>query len=196
MASERVLVGPDRTGHALLVLPAEQVVSDLKTLSALLYGQTFGEVRADAGAAALLDSSCEQWVRRLQAEDPELTCLDVAAVLGLKARANSPFPDAVEFFGDDWDGWRPEPRLLTEAWLREAAPEVLRWIALDDDGWGFDYTSSTWLAREEETRLIEMLHQRGYCPVATSALASCYDDVPRDVDAWLRAAVDPQSLVP
>lgn len=52
-----VLSGHDRTAHALLVLPLDRVHSDLATRVALMYSRTFAVVRADAGAAALLDTS-------------------------------------------------------------------------------------------------------------------------------------------
>lgn len=196
MPTERAnVIDLDRTGHALLLLPLEQVVSDLATLSLVVHGRTFGQVRADAGAAALLDSSHEHWVRRLQDQDEDLDGLDLDQVLAARAEDDDPFPNAVDFFGEDWDGWRPEPRLLTVSWLQQAAPEVLRWLANPDDGWGLDHESSLWLAPEDEPRLGSLLRQRGYEPVRVSGLAPAYDDPPRNVDGWLRVAFDAQSAV-
>lgn len=178
-----VLVGRDRTGHALLALPVDAVRRDLTTLAALLHSRTFGEVRVDAGAAALLNTSCELWARRLQEAHEDLAELNLDEVLAVRTRDHDPFPDAAEFFGEDWHGWRPEARLLPVAWLQEVAPEVVRWLGEGDQGWGFDYESAPMLPLEVRADLERLLVQRGYEVVECAELAAFYDEPP-EPDDW------------
>lgn len=169
----------------MLALPLDRVRSDLQTLAVLLYSRTFRAVRADEDAWQLVSASLTVWAERLQEEEAELADLDVEEVLKLRAGDENPFPDAADFFGADWQGWRPEPRLLTAEWLQTTMPEVLRWLGRADDGWGFDYEPSPWIAPEDAERLCELLQQRGYAVVFIADLAAGYDDPPRNVDAWL-----------
>lgn len=190
MSRRIVLTGPARSGQLLLAFPLDRARRDLTTYSTLLHAATFGAVRADERAQALVNTALESWAQRLQDEDMDLVDLTVEDVLALTARDGDLFPDAEEFFGYDWHAWRPEPRLLTADWLQEAAPEVLRLLGRPDEGWGFDYEPSLSIAVEDRLRLRGLLEQRGYGVVeADDNLAAAYDDPPRNVPPWLDAAV-------
>lgn len=104
-----VLTGPGADQNALLVIGLDTVVADLGSYSTLAFASTFGEARASLQDADPFDGHLERWLEFRMTPDDDWDEGE-QALLERYAGDSSPF-DADEYFGEEWDQWRPQARL-------------------------------------------------------------------------------------
>ena len=182
-AQERVvLTSLDAGDYAVLAIPYSQALAALTTWSTLSRASTFGQVRRDADAAALVEDWLDLYLQREADEGRHSTGADEEDF------------DAEEFFGDDWFGvWTPSARGLTAAFLLKDEPTLAAQFLRPDPSWGFDDDPQPRITPQDRDALEATLEDRGYAVRRFDVLATLFLDPPADPAAALAASQHPNS---
>ena len=158
-ASPVVLLTALTTGSdRLLVIPLDLAKREVGTAAVLAHGVTFGEVRRNPDAAAVVERHLPTYRRWLEEEGE----LDESEASAWVPDDEQPF-DALEFFGEeDFDAWNPDPLQSTARWCQEHLPDLWQRLSQADSGWGFDYVPPAGFPLEVRNEVEHELERRGY----------------------------------
>jgi len=173
-----VLTGPGADQTALLVIGLDTVVADLEPYTTLAFASTFGEARAFLEDSDPIDGHLESWLESRMTPEDDWDAGE-QALLERYAGDSSPF-DAVEYFGEQWDQWRPQAHLSCAFWFQRSAPHVFDEFARQDTGWGFDYEPAPWVGLDERVAIEAALTTAGYQVRHCKELADLYLDPRQD----------------
>lgn len=159
-----VLTAVSIDGQQVLAVPREVAAAELRTAALLAKASTFGEVRQDADAAAVVEPHMDEYRQRLldEADWPEEE--DDEEVL---ARLTGDTGDyhGPHFFSDDdqleWQAYA-EVRASTAGWLAQSEPALLERYGRHDDGDGPMYEKATWIAAADRDAFEGDLLAAGY----------------------------------
>lgn len=187
-----ILTAVSIDGQQVLAVPRVVALAELRTAALLAKASTFGEVRQDAAAAAVVEQYMDQYRQRLlgEADWPEESDEEVLARLtGDDGNYHAP-----HFFSDDdqleWQAYA-EARASTAGWLAQAEPALLERYGRYDDGEGPMYEKATWIAAADRGALERDLLAAGYAVQPVDTLHQLYLDPPLDVEGALDQ-VEPQ----
>lgn len=181
-----VLTGISIDGLQVLAVPRETAVAELRTAALLAKATTFGEVRQDADAAAVVEQYMDEYRQRQldEADWPEGDDEEVLARL----TADTAAYHAPHFFSaDDQLEWQAyaEARASTADWLVSEQPALLETYGRYDEGEGPMYPKATWIASEDRDVFERDLTAAGYVIQHVDSLHQLYLDPPLDVDRLL-----------
>lgn len=195
-SGEVILTAVSIDGQQVLAVPREVAAAELRTASLLAKASTFGEVRQDADAAAVIELHMEEYRQRLldEADWPEEDDEEVLARL----TADTGDYDAPHFFSDDdqldWQAYA-EVRASTAGWLAGSEPALLERYGRYDEGDGPMYEKATWIAAADRDAFERDLLAAGYTVQHLDTLESIYLDPRVDYELRLQAAYNPDLIL-
>lgn len=176
-------------GLQLLAVPRATAVAELRTAALLAKATTFGELRQDAEAAALVDQHLLEYRQHLL-QSPELADVEDEAVedkLDELTSDDAAYDVEEVFSADDQLEWQAyaEPRASTANWLVREQPALLETYGRYDEGEGPMYLKASWVASEDRDDFERDLMAAGYVVHRVEGLHELYLDPPLDVDELL-----------
>ncbi len=184
-----VLTGLSIDGLQVLAVPRETAVAELRTAALLAKASTFGELRQDADAAALVEQHLQEY-RDSLLDSPELADVEdepVEETLDQLVANDAAYDVWSVFSADDQLAWQAhaEARVSTADWLVHDLPFLLETYGHYDEGDGPTYLRATWIAAEDRDDFELDLRALGYDVQHSDGLHELYLDPPLNVDELL-----------